>query len=149
MQHTTIAVDTAKSVLAVAVSHRPGKVSVRHQLTVRRFSRFLAERAPATVVMEACGMAHHWCREAQAGATRGGCSRRAMCGPTCVATRLIARMRPGCWRRIATRRSDVPLSESNEEGGASSEAFRPRLHLGTAVGLGRPGTGNACTNKGV
>lgn len=66
MQHTTIAVDVAKSVFEVAVSHRPGRVSARHRLTRRRFARFLAEQPPATVVMEACGMAHHWGREAQA-----------------------------------------------------------------------------------
>lgn len=66
MQDTTIAVDVAKSVFEVAVSYRPGSVSERHRLTRARFSRFLAEQAPGTVVMEACGMAHYWGREAQA-----------------------------------------------------------------------------------
>jgi transposase len=66
MQNTTIAVDVAKSVFEVAVSHRPGKVASRHRLTRERFARFLAEQPPAAVVMEACGMAHHWGREAQA-----------------------------------------------------------------------------------
>jgi transposase len=66
MQHTTIAVDVAKSVLEVAVSHRPGRVAARHRLTRRGFARFLGELPPATVVMEACGMSHHWGREAQA-----------------------------------------------------------------------------------
>lgn len=65
-QHTTIAVDVAKSVFEVAISHRPGRVSRRHRLTRKRFSHLLAEHAPATVVMEACGMAHYWGREAQA-----------------------------------------------------------------------------------
>lgn len=65
-QHTTIAVDVAKSVFEVAISQRPGRVSTRHRLTRRRFARFLAEQAPATLVMEACGMAHYWGREAQA-----------------------------------------------------------------------------------
>ena len=66
MQDTTIAVDVAKSVFEVAASHRPGRVAERHRLTRRRFVRLLAERPPATVVMEACGMAHYWGREAQA-----------------------------------------------------------------------------------
>ena len=66
MQHTTIAVDVAKSVFEVAISHRPGKVSARHRLTRQRFARFLAEQPPATIVMEACGMAHYWGREARA-----------------------------------------------------------------------------------
>jgi transposase len=65
-QHTTIAVDVAKSVFEVAVSHCPGRVAEQHRLTRKRFARFLTEQAPATVVMEACGMAHYWGREAQA-----------------------------------------------------------------------------------
>ena len=66
MQGTTIAVDLAKSVFEVAVSHSPGKVSERRRLSRRRFRDFLARHAPATVVMEACGTAHYWAREAQA-----------------------------------------------------------------------------------
>ena len=65
MQSTTIAVDLAKSVLEVAVSERPGQVTERHRFSRGQFSRFLAERAPATIVMEACGTAHFWGREAQ------------------------------------------------------------------------------------
>jgi transposase len=66
MQDTTIAVDLAKSVFEVAVSQRPGKVAERKRLSRGQFSRLLAERAPSTVVMEACGTAHFWGREAQA-----------------------------------------------------------------------------------
>jgi len=66
MQDTTIAIDVAKSVFEVAVSPRPGHVAERHRLSRGRFARFLAQQAPATVVMEACGTAHYWGREAQA-----------------------------------------------------------------------------------
>lgn len=66
MQDTTIAVDLAKSVFEVAVSHRPGRVSRRYRFGRERFARFLAEEAPGTVVMEACGTAHYWAREAEA-----------------------------------------------------------------------------------
>ncbi len=66
MQPTTIAVDLAKSVFEVAVSQRPGRVAERHRLSRGQFSRFLADQAPATVVMEACGTAHFWGREAGA-----------------------------------------------------------------------------------
>ena len=65
MHSTTIAVDLAKSVFEVAVSQQPGRVSARRRLTRRQFSRFLSEQAAATVVMEACGSAHFWGREAQ------------------------------------------------------------------------------------
>ncbi len=60
---TTIAVDLAKSVFEVAVSDRPGRVTERHRLSRAGFLRFLAEQRPATVVLEACGSAHHWGRQ--------------------------------------------------------------------------------------
>jgi transposase len=41
-------------------------VTERRRLSRGQFSRFLGGRAPATVVMEACGTAHFWGREAQA-----------------------------------------------------------------------------------
>ncbi len=63
MQHTTIAVDLAKSVFELAVSDRPGQVSERHRLSRTRFERFFAQRQPATVLLEACSSAHHWARE--------------------------------------------------------------------------------------
>ena len=66
MNSTTIAVDVAKSVFEVAVSEQPGEVRERQRLSRERFRRFLAERPPATVLMEACGSAHHWARQAQA-----------------------------------------------------------------------------------
>jgi transposase len=65
MQSTTIAVDLAKSVFEVAISQRPGSVSKRGRLSRAQFARLLATHEPATVVMEACGTAHHWARVAQ------------------------------------------------------------------------------------
>ena len=63
MDHTTIAVDVAKSVFEVAVSDRPGHVSRRERLTRGRFLEFFANRPATTVLMEACGSAHHWSRQ--------------------------------------------------------------------------------------
>ena len=62
MQHTTIAVDLAKSVFQVAVSHQTGRVDEEHRLPRARFLRFFAKRPAATVLFEACGSAHHWAR---------------------------------------------------------------------------------------
>jgi transposase len=62
MNSTTIAVDLAKSVFQIAVSHHPGKVAESHRLTRGQFLPFFAERQPARVVMEACGTAHYWGR---------------------------------------------------------------------------------------
>jgi transposase len=66
MHSTTIAVDLAKSVFEVAVSQRAGRVSERRRLSREQFRRFLGEREPSTLLMEACGTAHYWGREARA-----------------------------------------------------------------------------------
>ncbi|MGH9797305.1 MAG: IS110 family transposase [Candidatus Polarisedimenticolia bacterium] len=66
MEHTTIAVDLAKSVFEVAVSDQPGRLEERHRLSRAAFLRFFVDRPAATVVLEACGSAHHWGRELQA-----------------------------------------------------------------------------------
>jgi transposase len=65
MEHTTIAVDLAKSVFQVAVSHRPGRVDDERRLTRERFLTFFAQQPPATVIFEACGSAHYRARQLQ------------------------------------------------------------------------------------
>jgi transposase len=65
MKSTTIAVDLSKSVFEVAVSNQAGKVRERKRLTRAGLTRFFAEHQPATVLMEACGSAHHWARRFQ------------------------------------------------------------------------------------
>jgi transposase len=65
MEHTTIAVDLAKSVFQIAVSHRPGQVDDERRLTRERFLTFFAQQPHATIVLEACGSAHYWARQLQ------------------------------------------------------------------------------------
>jgi len=65
MKHTLVAVDIAKSVFEIAVSKQPGAVAERHRLSRTAFVRFFAQRQPATVLLEACGSAHHWGRTLQ------------------------------------------------------------------------------------
>src|SRR6267143_1991038 len=65
MEHTTIAVDLAKSVFQIAVSHRAGRVDEERRLSRDRFLAFFAQRPPATVLLEACGSAHYWARQLQ------------------------------------------------------------------------------------
>ena len=65
MEHTTIAVDLAKSVFQVAISHRPGHVDEERRLSRDRFLAFFAQQPPATILLEACGSAHHWARQLQ------------------------------------------------------------------------------------
>ena len=55
-----IGVDLAKTVFEVAISEAPGVVTARRRLSRAALSRFLA----AQVLLEACGSAHHWGREA-------------------------------------------------------------------------------------
>ena len=64
-KHNVVAVDIAKSVFDLAVSEEPGRVALRRRLSRGAFRVFFAQCAVATVVMEACGMAHYWGRELQ------------------------------------------------------------------------------------
>jgi len=63
MEHTTIAVDLAKSVFQIAVSHQVGQVASEHRLRRHQMMPFFAQQPKATVLLEACGSAHHWARE--------------------------------------------------------------------------------------
>ncbi len=65
MERTTVAVDLAKTVFEVAVANERGQVTERRRLTRSQFTRLLRMQPPSRVVMEACGMAHHWGRFAQ------------------------------------------------------------------------------------
>jgi transposase len=65
VKSTTIAVDLAKSVFELAVSHHPGRVASRHRLSRSRFLEWFARQSQATVLLEACGSAHHWARQLQ------------------------------------------------------------------------------------
>ena len=62
MNTTQVAVDLAKSVFEIAVSHRPGKVHESHRLSRGRFQKFFTGRESVEILMEACGTAHHWGR---------------------------------------------------------------------------------------
>jgi transposase len=66
MEDTTIAVDLAKSVFEIAVSEKAGRVTGHHRLSRNAFLPFFVQRPPATVLMEACGSAHHWARQIEA-----------------------------------------------------------------------------------
>lgn len=63
MKPTTIAVDLAKNVFEIAVSHHPGRVTKRHRLSRTRLLPFFAQQPQATVLLEACASAHHWSRQ--------------------------------------------------------------------------------------
>lgn len=50
MEHTTIAIDLAKSIFQVAISHRVGHVDREKRLTRDRFLACLAQEPPRSVV---------------------------------------------------------------------------------------------------
>ena len=58
----TIAVDLAKTVFEIAIADSDWRIVERHRLSRAQFQAFFFNRAPATVVMEACGTAHFWAR---------------------------------------------------------------------------------------
>jgi transposase len=67
MDAMTVAIDLAKDVFQIAISERNGPVSVRRRLSRRQFNLFIESLpAGATVVMEACSMAHYWGRRSEA-----------------------------------------------------------------------------------
>jgi transposase len=66
MESTQVAVDLAKSVFEIAVSHEVGRVAEHRRLNRSQFRRFLEEQEPSEILMEACGTAHYWGRECRA-----------------------------------------------------------------------------------
>jgi transposase len=66
MKTTQVAVDLAKSVFEIAVSHEVGRVAEHRRLNRSGFRRFLEKQEPSEILMEACGTAHYWGRECRA-----------------------------------------------------------------------------------
>ena len=60
---TMIGVDLAKNVFQLHAASMTGQPQFRKKLSRQSFPKFMAEQAPAVVVMEACGSAHYWARE--------------------------------------------------------------------------------------
>lgn len=65
MKTTTIAIDLAKSVFEVGISHQPGHVARTHRLCRKELAAFMASQPAASVIMEACGSSHYWGRKFQ------------------------------------------------------------------------------------
>ncbi len=64
VEHRVVAVDLAKNVFEIAVSEIPGRVARRHRLKRTELPVFLAQLPVSTVLLEACGSAHYWARQA-------------------------------------------------------------------------------------
>jgi len=62
MSITMIGLDTAKSVFQVPGVNETGKVEIRRKLRRSELTPFFEKQEACTVVMEACGAAHHWAR---------------------------------------------------------------------------------------
>ena len=62
MSITMIGLDTAKSVFQVHGVNETGKVEIRRKLRRSELIPFFEKQEACTVVMEACGAAHHWAR---------------------------------------------------------------------------------------
>jgi transposase len=65
MNATTVAVDLAKNVFQLAIADRSWRVVHTARLSRAQFSRWFDNREVGTVIMEACGSAHHWARMLQ------------------------------------------------------------------------------------
>jgi transposase len=62
MSITMIGLDTAKSVFQIHGVNETGKVQLRRKLRRSELIAFFDKQERCTVVMEACGAAHHWAR---------------------------------------------------------------------------------------
>ena len=62
MNSTVIAIDLAKDVFQVAVSHVPGQVAMHYRFSRAKLQSWIVGVAPATVLLEACGSSHFWAR---------------------------------------------------------------------------------------
>jgi len=63
MKDIMIGVDLAKSVFQVRGASMTGQLKYSKKLTRTQFQKFMADRSPAVVAMEACGSAHYWTLE--------------------------------------------------------------------------------------
>ena len=62
MSISMIGLDTAKSVFQVHAVDESGKVEIRRKLQRSELIPFFEKQEACTVVLEACGAAHHWAR---------------------------------------------------------------------------------------
>jgi len=62
MSITMIGLDTAKAVFQVHAVDAAGQVVIRRKLRRNELIAFFEKQAACTIVMEACGAAHHWAR---------------------------------------------------------------------------------------
>src|SRR5271156_6407212 len=62
MSIAMIGLDTAKSVFQVHAVDETGNVEIRRKLRRNELIPFFEKQEACTVVMEACGAAHHWAR---------------------------------------------------------------------------------------
>ena len=104
MESTTIAVDLAKTVCQVAVSRRPGQIALERRLARAQLLPFFAQQPPSTVLLEACGSAHHRARELQQLGHTVRLLRRTTSTAMSAATRRIGRMPGRSSKLTATRR---------------------------------------------
>ncbi len=62
MSISMIGLDTAKSVFQIHGVNKTGKVEIKRKLRRSELIAFFEKQESCTVVMEACGAAHHWAR---------------------------------------------------------------------------------------
>ena len=62
MSISMIGLDTAKSVFQVHAVDKSGKVEIKRKLQRSELIPFFEKHEPCTVILEACGAAHHWAR---------------------------------------------------------------------------------------
>jgi hypothetical protein len=62
MSITMIGLDTARSIFQIHAVNETGKAEIRRKLSRHDLIPFFKKQELCTVVLEACGAAHHWAR---------------------------------------------------------------------------------------
>ena len=65
MKSKIISVDLAKDVFEVAIANDQYRILERQRLSRKQFASFLVTQPPALVLVESCGSAHFWARQAE------------------------------------------------------------------------------------
>lgn len=65
MEIKTLTVDLSKNFQHVCAFDKKGLLIYKKVCKIKVFHKLLADTKPCTVIMEACGGAHHWARTAK------------------------------------------------------------------------------------
>jgi hypothetical protein len=138
MEHTTIAVDLAKSVFQVTVSHHAGHIDEERLLSRTRFLTYVAARPPATISSKPAARRITGPGSSSHSATPFVSCRRTMSSLCASGTRPIARRPERCSKRSKCEIGAVPIAKLVSMGDTILELYRIDFLMGIRSDMERP-----------